>query len=252
MKQLRFIFAAAVMTAALVMVSGCAMKWDIARLESKLDSLQVEQRQMIMTTMRLDSLLNSESEASLKLRAEIRSSLTDLTEQVRIMQATMNDLQDRVRLIGGSQTGGRTVAVTPPAGADTSAAAAATPSVDCQTLYDDSFVNIRREKYEDAIRGFNDFLKYCGTHEAAADARFWIGEAYYSMENYKEAIAQFEMLIKDYPKSVKRAGAMYKMARSHEELGQKNEAKKNFEKLIDEFPSTLEASQAKQKLKDLK
>ncbi len=248
MKQLRFIIAAAVMTAALVMVSGCAMKWDVARLESKLDSLQVEQRQMMMTTMRLDSLLNSESEASLKLRAEIRSSLTDLTEQVRIMQATMNDLQDRVRLIGGRGT----VPVTPPVGADTGAAAAATPSVDCQTLYDDSFVNIRREKYEDAIRGFNDFLKYCGIHEAAADARFWIGEAYYSMENYKEAIAQFEMLIKDYPKSVKRAGAMYKMARSHEELGQKNEAKKNFEKLIDEFPNTLEASQAKQKLKDLK
>ena len=252
MKQIRSFATAVLVTAALLLASGCAMKWDVARLEAKLDSLQVEQRQTMMTTERLDSLLSSESEASMKLRAEIRSSLTDLTEQVRIMQATMNDLQDRVRLIGGSQSSRVTVPTTTPASSDTGSTAAGMPSVDCQTLYDDSFVNIRREKYEDAIKGFNDFLKYCGSHETAGDARFWIGEAYYSMENYKEAINQFELLVKDYPKSVKRAGAMYKMARSHEELGQKKEARQHFEKLIDEYPNTLEASQAKQKLKDLK
>jgi tol-pal system protein YbgF len=136
---------------------------------------------------------------------------------------------------------------------DTSATASPIiPGIDCQELYDESFINIRRGQYEEAITGFKDYLKYCGNKESADNARFWIGEAYYSMEKYREAIDEFEILLKDFPASEKQPGAYYKMARSYEELGQKNDARETFQKLVDEFPGTLEAEQAKEKLKELK
>jgi tol-pal system protein YbgF len=238
---------------ALLLFSGCAMKRDIVEVEEKIDVIRTDQQQMKGTLARLDSLLNSEAAASLQFRAEIKSSMNDLVEQFQAVQANTNDLQDKVSFLAQNQGGRQTIPAIRPQ-TDTGAAPGVTeaPEIDCQKLYDDSFINIRRSQYEDAIKGFNDYLKYCGSKELAANARYWIGESYYSMEKYKEAIDQFNTLLRDYSKSEKRPGALYKIGRSYEEMGQKKEARVSYKKLTDEYPGTLEASQAKEKLKELK
>jgi tol-pal system protein YbgF len=238
--------------AILFLLGGCAMKPDIRRLEEKTDAIRSDQLKMKAAIERLDSLFHSEAQSSRQLRAEMSAAINDLVEQFRITQANLNDLQDK---IGRNATRATVIAepTTPtrPTGSlgDTFSIP---PEVDCQMLYDDSFVNIRQGLYEEAIKGFNDFLKYCGKLELASDAHYWLGESYYSVEKYKEAIAEFDAVVKNYPSSRKRPGAMYKMARCHEELGQKKDAKAIFNKIVDEFPNTLEASQAKEKLKELK
>lgn len=245
--------AAALLLAALLLLPGCAMKRDIVQVEAKVDSLRTEQQQTYELVHRLDSLLNSETEASVQLRAEIRSALSDLSEQSEAMRANMNDLQDKVNMIAQNQ-GSRismNPPVTTPSPGDTSAIHPA-PQVDCQTLYDDSYINLKRNQYDDAIKGFRDYLKYCGDRKAAPDARFWIGEAYYSMEKYKDALNEFEFLLKDYPKTDKRPSVLYKMGLCHEELGQKKDARFLYKKLIDEFPDSFIAGNAKEKLKELK
>jgi tol-pal system protein YbgF len=230
------------------------MKRDVIRVEEKVIQLRAENRETRKIVARLDSLLSSEAEESVRLRAEIRSSISDLLEQFRMMQANLNDLQDKVNYMSQSGTG-QMVVIQP---GDTSAASDTTggeqimPGINCQELYDESFINIRRGQYEEAIKGFTDYLQYCGTQELADNARFWIGESYYSMEKYKEAIREFDELNKSFSSSEKRPGALYKMARSYEELGQKNEAITTFQKLVDEYPGTLEAEQAKEKLNELK
>ncbi|MEW5925804.1 MAG: tol-pal system protein YbgF [Candidatus Zixiibacteriota bacterium] len=236
-----------------VIFSGCCMKRDIQVVDAKINSMRADQQKMKDALDRLDSLFYSESEESVKLRAEIRSSLGDIRDQFQMMQANINDLQDKVNYMAERSPGGapiRTQPITPAAG-DTTAAQQQAPSINCQELYDESFINIRRGQYEGAIQGFNEYLKYCGTQDMADNARFWIGEAYYSMENYRSAIDEFQKLLKDYPNSEKQAGAYYKIARSYEELGQKNDARATFQKLVDSFPGTLEAEQAKEKLKEL-
>lgn len=234
--------------------SGCCMKRDIQVVDAKINSMRADQQQMKDALDRLDSLFYSESEESVKLRAEIRSSLGDIRDQFQMMQANINDLQDKVNYVaersGGAPYRPQPITTTP-AGDTTAVAEQQAPSINCQELYDESFINIRRGQYEGAIQGFNEYLKYCGTQDMADNARFWIGEAYYSMENYKSAIDEFQKLIKDYPNSEKQAGAYYKIARSYEELGQKNDAKSTFQKLVDSYPGTLEAEQAKEKLKEL-
>ncbi|SYZ73887.1 exported hypothetical protein [Candidatus Zixiibacteriota bacterium] len=244
--------AAVIPMAALLLFSGCAMKTDIIRVEDKIDAMRVDQQRMNDTMTRLDSMVTAESSGNSELRAQMSSAISDLTDQFRIMQANMNDLMSQVGNLVQNQNS-RPTYVGPQTGTDsTGKTASPPPGVDCQTLYDDSFVNVRRGQYQEAIKGFNDYLKYCGTQESAADARFWIGESYYSLDDYKEALSQFSQVIKDYPSSKKGPGAMYKMGRCYEELGQKKEAKATFNKIVTSYPGTLEATQAKEKLKDLK
>jgi tol-pal system protein YbgF len=238
--------------AALLLFSGCAMKTDIIRVEDKIDAMRVDQQKMNNTVTRLDSMMTTEASGNAEVRAQMSSAISDLTDQFRIMQANMNDLMSQVANLVQNQ-GSRPTYINQQTGPDSGRTATSPPpGVDCQTLYDDSFVNVRRGQYQEAIKGFNDYLKYCGAQESAADARFWIGESYYSLDDYKEALSQFSQVIKDYPSSKKGAGAMYKMGRCYEELGQKKEAKATFNKIVTSYPGTLEATQAKEKLKELK
>ncbi len=244
---------ALLLTVTVLIASGCATKRDVMKVEEKVNNVRANQNEMLETLARLDSLVSSDTEESALLRAEIRTSLGELLDQFRMIQAGMNDLTDKVSYL--AETGQRPTVIIPTAmqtdSTDTTQVEPVIPGIDCQQLYDDSFINVRRGQYEEAIKGFTDYLNYCGTQDQTDNARFWIGESYYSMEKYNEAIEEFKLLEKDFSNSEKRPGALYKMARSHEELGQKTEARETFNKLIDEFPGTLEAEQAKEKLKEL-
>jgi len=230
-------------------VAGCCMKRDIAAVDAKINRIRADQQQLKESVIRLDSLLYADANESVKLRAEIRSTLGDVMEQFQMLQANFDDVQNKLNYMAEQ---GRSVRITPQTTptdtADTTAAVMA--GINCEELYDESFINIRGGHYEEAIQGFTDYLRYCGMQDMADNARFWIGESYYSMDNFRSSIDEFEKLLEDYPNSEKRQGAYYKMARSYEELGQKSDAKATFQKLVDEFPGTLEAEQAKEKLKE--
>lgn len=236
-------------------LSGCCMKRDIDAVDVKISRLRFEQKEMKSKINNIDSLMSTETGASVALRAEIRSSLKELLEQFAMIQSNMNDLQNKVDNLSSREAA---YPVIPPVTAadgstDTTAAAEPViPGIDCQELYDESFINVPQGQYEEAIQGFTDYLNYCGKQDLADDARFWMGECYYFMDQFNEAVAEFNLLMKDHPESEKRAGALYKTGRSYEELGRKKEAKETFQKLVDEFDGTLEAQQAREQLLELK
>jgi hypothetical protein len=53
-------------------ISGCCMKRDIVIVDDKINKIRHDQRIMKEDIARLDSLLTSETDASLKLRAQFR------------------------------------------------------------------------------------------------------------------------------------------------------------------------------------
>jgi tol-pal system protein YbgF len=238
-------------------ISGCCMKRDLLVLDDKINNIRTDVKENTERLNRLDSLLTAEAEASLKLRADIRSSVNELIEQARMTQANLDDLQGKMDALAGSQAPTFyqppvTAAARDTASDDSTAAQVTPPGIDCQNLYDESFTLVMQGNYDEAISGFTDYLKYCGSQDLADNARFWIGESYYSMDNFKAAISEFDLLLSEYIDSEKRCTAMYKLARSYEELGQKQDAIAAFEKLVDDCPNTLEAEQAKDKLEELK
>ena len=121
-----------------------------------------------------------------------------------------------------------------------------------QTLYDVNMDIYRKEKYEEAIVGFKNFLKKYPKSKLADNAAFWIGESYMSMKKYEQAILAFQKVIKKYPRGNKVPNAILRQALAFFELNDKTSAKLLLRKLIKKYPKSNEAKIARSKLKTIK
>lgn len=94
------------------------------------------------------------------------------------------------------------------------------------------------------------FLELYPGHELAANARYWLGETYYSEKNYDQAILEFQVVIKKFPGKEKVPAAMLKQAMAFKELGDIKSARYVLKKLLEDFPTTEEAKPARERLKE--
>ena len=121
-----------------------------------------------------------------------------------------------------------------------------------QTLYDINMDIYRKEKYEEAIVGFKNFLKKYPKSKLADNAAFWIGESYMALKQYEQAILAFQKVIKKYPRENKVPNATLRQALAFYELNDKTSAKLLLRKLIKKYPKSNEAKIARSKLKTMK
>ena len=121
-----------------------------------------------------------------------------------------------------------------------------------QKLYDISLEIYRKEKYDEAIAGFKNFLRTYPNSKLADNAAFWIGESYMNLKQYEQAILAFQNVIKKYPKGNKVPNALLRQALAFYELNDKTSAKLLLKKLIKNYPKSSEAKIAGNKLKTIK
>jgi len=121
-----------------------------------------------------------------------------------------------------------------------------------QKLYDINMDIYRREKYEEAIVGFKNFLKKYPKSNLADNAAFWVGESYMALKQYEQAILAFQKVIKKYPRGNKVPNATLRQALAFYELNDKTSAKLLLRKLIKKYPRSNEAKIARSKLKTMK
>jgi tol-pal system protein YbgF len=121
-----------------------------------------------------------------------------------------------------------------------------------QKLYDVNMEIYRKEKYEEAIVGFKNFLKKYPRSKLADNAAFWIGESYMALKQYEQAILSFQKVIKKYPRGNKVPNATLRQALAFYELNDKTSAKLLLRKLIKKYPRSNEAKIARSKLKSMK
>ena len=81
----------------------------------------------------------------------------------------------------------------------------------------------------------------------AANAQYWLGNAYYAQRDCKSAIAAQQLVIRNYPDSPKAADAMLNIASCQTELKDKA-AKKTLQELIKQYPDSSAAATAKERL----
>jgi tol-pal system protein YbgF len=127
-------------------------------------------------------------------------------------------------------------------------AAAATP----EALYNQGRELFKGGDLAKARELFSRFLEKYPKHELAANARYWLGETYYSEKKFEEAILEYQQVIKDFPGKEKVPAAMLKQALAFRELGDVKSARYILKKLTEDFPLSEEAPIAKEKLKTLK
>ena len=246
-----------------LVISGCCTSRDIGEVKARLANLERQNRTTENFVNRLDSLLSQGAEADTKLRNELRFSVDELQQQMTTLLTNYNDLMARISSLVEDKPVTHVIYSSPGAQADSAAVdtsdAPLTPpspgptyAIDCDSSYDESFINVRRGEYEKGIESLLYFLKNCPEHTNDENAHYWLGESYYSLDKYTEAAVEFEYVMTKYPNSVNIDLVLFKLARSKQELGQDSEAKELYQRLADEYPGTLKGEEAKERLKDFK
>jgi tol-pal system protein YbgF len=106
--------------------------------------------------------------------------------------------------------------------------------------------------YEEAIAALQTLLETHPSDTYTADARYWVGEAYYVTRQFQSAMQEFQQFVKDNPSSLKLTHALLKIGYIHEELGEKQSAEQVLSDLIERYPDTTAAYLAMERLQRLR
>lgn len=200
-----------------------------ARIESKADKTAVIE------------MLNHQEQTMQEI-ARLRGQLEVLANQIATSQKNQKDLyadlDARIRKLEPHQetVDGQTVQVMP----------------NEKQTYDAAMELFKSGDYKAAANALQDFVRRYPDSGYAANAQYWLGNAYYAQRDYKNAIAAQETVVSNYGTSSKAPDAMLNIASNYIELKDKKNARKVLQQLVSKFPDTSAAATAKDRLAALK
>jgi tol-pal system protein YbgF len=138
----------------------------------------------------------------------------------------------------------------PPAGQVASIAPAPTAAnaASEQAAYRAASDLLRIGRYEDAIAGFQAQLQQYPGGSLAANAQYWIGEAYYVTRQFDRALSEFQRVPAEYPQSPKAADALLKVGYIQYERRQFAAARQTLTGLKTTWPNSPAARLAENRL----
>jgi tol-pal system protein YbgF len=121
-----------------------------------------------------------------------------------------------------------------------------------QQSYEAAYALFTGGNYKGAATALAAFVRSYPASVYAANAQYWLGNAYYAQREYKSAIAAQEVVVSTYRDSPKAPDAMLNMASSYTELNDKKAAKKTLKDLVAKYPASSAAQAAKDRLAVMK
>lgn len=119
-------------------------------------------------------------------------------------------------------------------------------------LYRNALNDYAKGDYELAISGFRSQIELYPNSSLLPNARYWLGESYYSQKHYDQAVTEFALLVKQHPDHPKAASALLKQGFAHLEMGDKPRGRTALDRLLKQFPKSQEARWAKERLGQIK
>lgn len=113
-------------------------------------------------------------------------------------------------------------------------------------VYLRAFGDYASGRYQAAISGFENFLQRFPNNAYASNARYWLGDCYFSQQEYPTAILEFQKVLNDYPRAAKSPDALLKIATSQLHLGRTDEARQTVGRLDQQFPKSTAAQKAQE------
>ena len=237
-----------------VLLSGCALKGDVRKVELQVQALQAElaksdaaraadQDTVLAAVRLLQQAVVAQQAYLVQMRGDLRTELVSVEQQLVAIQELTGQSQQRLtelrsRLEARSQQPDPTVAA--PVGPSGNPAG---PGPD--QMYDLSLQQYRRGSMGTARIGFREFLRVYPTHERAPDAFFYIGESF-EQSAPDSAAAVYDQLVKGYPNSSRAPSALYKLGRLAEQRGDRAAARTYYSRVIAGYPRSPEADLARQ------
>lgn len=227
-------------------------------IEQRLERLERRAARITDLTLAMDALRRDNS----RLQGEIDRLRHELSQLKRKQRDIYLDVDQRLSALqagpaasSGASKGVATGAGTPAAQGSPKSEPSAQPAdadqmqADYKAAY--ALLSPQQRRYDEAAKAFRQFLeKYPGS-PLAANAQYWLGEAYYVSQNNAEAKAAFEQLVRKYPDSAKVPGALYKIGRIKAAEGDRVGARQLYERVLEEYPSSPAAGLAREQLKRL-
>ena len=117
-----------------------------------------------------------------------------------------------------------------------------------QNSYDAALALFKSGDYKAAEVALDTFVKRYPQSAYAANAQYWLGNAYYAMRDCKSAIAAQQVVVKAYAASPKAPDALLNIASCYTELKDKVNAKKTLDELVAKYPDSGAAQSARERL----
>ena len=173
-----------------------------------------------------------------KLRGQLEVLSNDITTAQKRQKDFYADLDARIRKLEPRQVtiDGQEAAV----------------AADEQTSYDAAMGAFKARDYKAAASQLGEFVRRYPQSGYAANAQYWLGNAYYAQGDCKKAIGAQQVVIATWPDSAKAPDAMLNIGTCYAELKDKKSATKALKDLIAKYPDSASAQAAKDRLPGLK
>ena len=272
------------MTLCVPATAHAAANKEHAQLMAEIRMLQEQQQQLqaMLGTLgdavkALSTKLDEQAGAQRKAMADQALTLNGIGDTVRILREKVDDTSVRVSSVSqeiaalrqalastqmsappgappsptGGEPGGQPSA--PPTAVPS---ASGPPSISVgqapQQAFDSAYDDFTASRYDLAIEGFNSFIRAFPKHPRAAEAQFYIGQAYFNQGRYGDARQALQQVIDAYPQSPSAPDAYFKLGQTYERMSQIDLAKRTYEAVISKYPdTTMSVILAKQALERL-
>ncbi len=145
----------------------------------------------------------------------------------------------------GGSNGGQPVKNAPPA---PDAAGSAAPDDRPEDMYKRAHELFNDGRYGEARAAFSKFLRSYPSSKLSNNARYWIGESYYSEGAFDKALPLFEEVAIKFPDDNKAPDCLLKAGMSYLEMSNNGKAKDTLERLLRQYPGSEAAEKAKKTL----
>jgi len=265
----------ALLSAVVVLVTGCATPSTVGRLGTDLTATRTElgttrtelgttraelsatRGELSATRAELDELRRAQDVAGRELArveresAALRAKLADVSGALAESRAEVSRLHARLAAVEAPAA--RNLAAPVPAVKPPDAPAVPGPRVPApdppgqtaERAYESALAGFRAQEHGQAVLGFLDFIARFPGHPLVPNAHYWIGEAYYAQHDYRQALAEFQQSERLAPKSPKAADALLKIGLCQRHLRDDGRARQTWRRLVQDFPRSEAAVRAR-------
>lgn len=117
-----------------------------------------------------------------------------------------------------------------------------------RNVYATAFKLLQDKRFDEAISGFEQYVKEFPDSEYSDNAQYWMGEANYVTRRFSKAEEAFKQMIARYPASAKIADAKLKLGFTYYEMARYDDARNAMRRVIQEYPGTSSARIADERL----
>lgn len=240
-----------VMFIVLGLLQGCYSRKMMDLTYARMDSVQTTQSEILQKLDALTVRLSGLEAGGVNTDASTTASLDELRFAIEQLTFRIADTEQLIL----NQQGGTGIVPVPfpvPGAADTVLVdsmmvdvALSVDDSDSVRLYKGAYMDLTLGNYDLAVQGFKNYVVRFPGSPLMAEAHYYLGESYYSLDRYLEAVAEYQSVVKDYPASRLVPASYLKSGLSYQALDEQQLAERALRQLISKYPRSEEAEQAR-------